>query len=680
LAKTLAGETVAFSPKDIVVGQDFEKAVAYGLAIEAREQRRRALKTHNAIGPCVFGRLFFYTAQRRDEAVQKPYIKRLDDGKEVPQDPGLLLGGAVRIGEFGVEFEVKLSFRPHGALFYWFCDREDPNDPQDQRLNLQNDVLRLPPDAHKTFYLKLQFSEDGLVEPVFRINEKEIRVPPFECTALRMAADVESYAGIDLGTSNSYAVNLLAEARIQEASYPAFTISESVGARLRELEQRITEMRACKTLTSASCLALAHDRTSDFVFHSIKIEGSGLSRGDTDEILDGRVVVASKEMTEPVNVREAYEFILVSHASYKEQPEGFIREINRIALKKIDDRGGAYRVGPVKISGTEFEPPQAGELPPHMERLAAELKTGPGDRTVVHFAAEMHTKLVWLHPFVDGNGRTARLLMNAILVDAGLPPGIINFQDKERYLDCLAGSNNGDLSGMVALLTETVDAALDELVPREATSVEVPQQPPAPPIVVEPRPSSQRLAEVMRKRIASLPADRQTRYEAWRAGFEAFREEFRSRCETFNQQYANTPFRIRCMPYDTLPFEKYESLLQGTRTPRTWLLGVELLSEIRSERFVFFFQALSDSFRRAAGKSGLAKSVPPTDVALVLARRSDGVFHRLLEEPIKLREAAYSNGQLLFLFSDAATSLRIGSQAAAEVVDDFLADAVEAFL
>jgi hypothetical protein len=315
-----------------------------------------------------------------------------------------------------------------------------------------------------------------------------------------------------------------------------------------------------------------------------------------------------------------------------------------------------------------------------MEKLSAELKVGAGDKSLVHFAAEMHSKLVAIHPFVDGNGRTARLLMNAILRDGGLPPSIINFQDKERYLDCLAESNRGDLSAMVTLIAETVEAGLDLLGVSEEHAIEDPMmdQPPLP--VVEARPSSQRLAEIMRKRIARLSADRQTRYDAWRAGFEAFREELGSRCFSFNGLYANTAYRISYVAYDTLSFEKYESLLRGTRTPRTWLLGIELRSELHRERFVFFFQALSDHFRRTAEKSTFAKSVPPTDVTLTVSRWSDGMFHRLHEEPVKLREVAYFEGQLLFLVSDGSGSLSVASLPAAEAVDDFLADAVDTFL
>ena len=74
-------------------------------------------------------------------------------------------------------------------------------------------------------------------------------------------------------------VNLWAEAKVRQIKYPSYVISDSAGARLRILEQRIAAVRGSGALTPESCNAFANRRESDFVFHSIKIEGSGLTRG-----------------------------------------------------------------------------------------------------------------------------------------------------------------------------------------------------------------------------------------------------------------------------------------------------------------------------------------------------------------------------------------------------------------
>jgi cell filamentation protein, protein adenylyltransferase len=678
VAKTLAGQ-VGFNPRDIVVGEHFEKAVAYGLAFEAREQRKRSLRTHHSIGPCVFNRLFLYVAARRNEGFNKPYIKRIEKDEQINCDPGVLLDGPMRVGGFRTEYSIKLPFRPPGSLLFWFCDREDPTDPTADRLNIRQDVLRLPPDAHKSFTLTLEFGENGLVKPTFGVDGKKLEASPFLFPNLRLAKEVESFAGVDLGTSNTYVVNLWSERRFAESKYPTFTITDSTGQRLRELESKLEALRSRGEWKPESSLRLARAKEPDFIFHSIKIEGSALTRGDTDDLLAGRKTANTKEMIEPVNVRAAYEFVLGNASSVTTAPGIFLREINRMILQGLDEGGGNLRTGPVKIAGMDYEPPPAVDVPPYMESLANELKEGAKGKSAIHFAAEMHSKLVAIHPFVDGNGRTARLLMNAILVNAGVPPAIINFHDKQRYLDGLVAGNRGDLSPTVELLAEIIEAALEE--PQTAQRKGQPvEETPTPHAPIQPKAPSHRLAEVMREKIANLPIDREARYKGWLAAFESFRQQVQLCCLGFNEAYSHTPYRTVYRSYDILPFDKYDSLLRDIRTPRTWLMGVDIRSEEKAERFVFFFQTMSSRFKNALSHAHIGKTLPQTDVTLAVSRWSDGSFHRLSDEPVKLREVGYFSGEVVFLQESQIGHPEIKAGPTADLVSDFLADAIEAFL
>ena len=100
----------------------------------------------------------------------------------------------------------------------------------------------------------------------------------------------------------------------------------------------------------------------------------------------------------------------------------------------------------MKLSGMDFGPPDPTELPALMDDFYDELRRGPLNKSAVQFAAEMHSKLTAVHPFIHGNGRTARLLMNSILANEGIPAVVIHHSDKERYLNCLAATNKGDIS------------------------------------------------------------------------------------------------------------------------------------------------------------------------------------------------------------------------------------------
>lgn len=677
LFKTLTGQ-VGIRHEDIVIGEHCEKAVAYGIAIEGAEERNRSLRTHHSIGPCVFNELFFFTSPRRDEPAQRPVVSLLRKGKNEKLPAGTLLSGPMELGGFQAEYDVRLPYRPHGSLFYWFSDIDDPANVRDSRLNIEQDILRLPPKVGNDFRLKITFdNQRGMITPEFVMNNQTLGAGAFSFGGLRFAEEARSYAGIDFGTSNCYAVNLWVVPKTRQSTYPEFKISQAVGTRLRDLELRISNEKEQGIITGEIIREFANKQAVDFIFHSIKIEGSPLTRGTTEELLEGRAQPTTKDSLEPINVRTAYHFAMEHSAYMRTTPGLFIRELNKLILQKIDERGGALRAGPVKISGMEFQPPDATEVPAFLEKLAAELKVGPQGKSTIQFAAEVHSKLTSIHPFIDGNGRTARLLLNAILIDAGFPPVVVSHGDKQRYLDCLAASNKGDISELCLLVAESLDSSLEALHPKPQAQMVVEE--PEPPTLTQWVPS-QELAELMEKRLARLPVDRKARYDAWRAAFEALREEFKSTCFGFNETYGHALYHVGFNSYDSLPLEKYEALLRREPVPKTWLMSAKISSDQRTERFVFYFRPMSQTFLKTARHTKPYKPLPPTDVTLAILRWAGGTHQPLRNEPIRLREIAYNNGEWLFLISGADQSFVIEKMAVSLASNRFLADAIAAYL
>ena len=677
LAKTLAGQ-VDVSPKDIIVGRDCEKSVAYGLAVEAREQRNRALRTHHSIGPCIFNRLFLFVAPHRNDPPVKPYIKLKAGGSLDTQDPGVLLAGPIRAPGFKIDFEIKLPFKPQGALVYWFCENEDSASPNLERLNVNQDILRLPSGVHKTFNLSLDFAQNGMVKPTFDFDGKKLEAPPFLVTGLQVAQDVKSFAGIDLGTSNTYVVNLWGEEQLKETKFPIYTISVSTGERVRQLEQRIANLKDQNILQQEKVRQFVKEIECDYVFHSIKIEGNSLTRGETDALLAGKKVASSKEMLEPENLRRAYEFVAQNFSSFKNAPEAFIREINKLVLGQIDTKGGTYRSGSVKISGMDFDPPSAIDVPSYMSQLASELRAGLAGRSVVQFATEAHNKLASIHAFVDGNGRTARLLLNAILLDSCLPPIIVNFQDKQRYLDCLVASNDGDISPTVELISESLDSVLERMANVGRITV-AEQVVPSGAAVKIAHPPSEKLSDVIRKKISAIPANREARYQAWISAFDTFRKEVEACCIGVSEAFKQDKVVIRYRSFDSLPIEKYQSLLRGQKVPRTWLMGIEIRLYEKTEKFVFFFRSMSERFRKATLAKHLEKGNPPLGVTLTVSRWVDGFYLQLVNEPVRLREIGYLNGSWQFLHQGVDDDSEIVNNPIKQVFDEFFVESIEAF-
>jgi molecular chaperone DnaK (HSP70)/fido (protein-threonine AMPylation protein) len=680
IGRTLVGQVSSFDPAKILVGDNCDKAVAYGIAIEAAEERNRSLRTHDSIGPCIFNELHMFTARRRREDAVAPAVALIKGDDKIEFTPGTLLPGILRIENYSAEYEVTLPYRPYENFFYWFTATSDTKDPELERINVEQDVIRIPTKAGQKFRLRVSFDDTcGLITPTFVFGDKKIDGHPFSFSGLNFAKDVKTFAGVDFGTSNSYAVGMWAKSKDRTPKYLDLTISPQAGDRLKTLELRLEGLREAGLLSQDVVRRISNDELSDFIFHSIKIEGSTLTRGETDHILSGKAFIKSKASQEPINVREAYRFCVEQSDSLNKTPGIFIRELNKKILHELEPQGGQLRTTAVKLSGMDFQPPDPTEVPALMDSFYEELRKGAGNKSTIQFAAEMHSKLTGIHPFVDGNGRTARLLMNSILVNGGVPAVVINHSDKERYLDCLAATNAGNISEFCVFLAECVESALYAVAPEHPGGDVVLETVTA--ISDEPLKRwvpSEDLADLMEKRLSVLPVNRRARYEAWAAGFESLREEFRSMCFGFNEKYGHALYSANIAKFDALPFEKYESLLRNTQASKTWFFTLEVQSDRLAEKFVFFFRHLSASFLAASRRQRLA-GFPPTDVTLTVARRVSGTYQQL-REPIRMREVAYNAGtwNWFVVHSDGRQAVESASLTAG--LNDILRDVVAAFL
>ena len=142
--------------------------------------------------------------------------------------------------------------------------------------------------------------------------------------------------------------------------------------------------------------------------------------------------------------------------------ERAILDIHNTILKGIDDgNAGHYRSIPVRISGAEVILPNWRKVPDLMSGFIRELTTANGLHPV-ELAAEAHYQLVTIHPFVDGNGRTARLLMNLILMQQGYPPALIRKRDRLRYIQSLEKAQlGGSKEDYFKIIHDAVNRSLD---------------------------------------------------------------------------------------------------------------------------------------------------------------------------------------------------------------------------
>lgn len=178
----------------------------------------------------------------------------------------------------------------------------------------------------------------------------------------------------------------------------------------------------------------------EWTYNSNAIEGNTLTLSETKVVLEG-ITVGGKtiiEHLEAINHRKAIFFIEGLIANREALTECNIKSIHSLILKEIDNaNAGKYRSENVVISGAEHIPPKHYEIGDLMQKLIAEYQNEWGNFHPVVKATLLHGEFVKIHPFIDGNGRTSRLLLNFELMKYGYPPIIIKNAERSRYYDAL---------------------------------------------------------------------------------------------------------------------------------------------------------------------------------------------------------------------------------------------------
>lgn len=203
----------------------------------------------------------------------------------------------------------------------------------------------------------------------------------------------------------------------------------------------------------------------EWTYNSNAIEGNTLTIAETKVVLEG-ITVGGKTLQEHLEVINHSDAILYLEELVSESTaltEWAIKNLHQIVLRNIDKKNaGTYRTENVLISGAKHRPPQHYLVPEHMEKLVKEYNNAWQEYHPIKRAALFHGEFVKIHPFVDGNGRTARLLLNFELMKAGFPPVIIKKEMRLEYYEALDLAHTiGDYQDFIRLVAECAEASLD---------------------------------------------------------------------------------------------------------------------------------------------------------------------------------------------------------------------------
>jgi Fic family protein len=231
------------------------------------------------------------------------------------------------------------------------------------------------------------------------------------------------------------------------------------------IDKKRAELEKYRPLPKNTLKSLRENMLVEWTYNTNAIEGNTLTISETKVVLEGITIGGKsiREHLEVINHREAILFL--EELVNKNEPfsERNIKDLHRLVLKNIDnENAGIYRHENVIISGAKHRPPEHFLIKEQMERLVADYNGHWREKHPIERAALLHGEFVKIHPFIDGNGRTARLLLNFELMKNGYPPAIIKAEMRPEYYDYLdQAHNSGDYDKFVQLVAGCVETSLD---------------------------------------------------------------------------------------------------------------------------------------------------------------------------------------------------------------------------
>lgn len=202
----------------------------------------------------------------------------------------------------------------------------------------------------------------------------------------------------------------------------------------------------------------------EYAHNSTAIEGNTLTLIETKVLIEDKISVGKKslrEIYEVVNHNKAFSYVKNCIAEDKPLDENIVKDIHEILMENILV-GGIYRNVEVRITGAKHKPPVPSEMYYQIKDFFSNLNLKP-DLNPIELASWTHAEFVKIHPFVDGNGRTSRLIMNYQLLKYGFLPVSVNKEDKLDYFNFLEEyAVNGNLKPFAEFVAELEEKQLDE--------------------------------------------------------------------------------------------------------------------------------------------------------------------------------------------------------------------------
>jgi Fic family protein len=196
-------------------------------------------------------------------------------------------------------------------------------------------------------------------------------------------------------------------------------------------------------------------------YNSNAIEGNTLTLSETKLVVNEGITIGGKtlrEHLEATNNAQGYDLIVRLAREQAPINHVTVQQIHEVVTRGILESAGRYRTHNVRITGAVRSPPDGKHIVREMDELTADSKEQ--DRSVIDMTAYLHHRFAAIHPFIDGNGRVARLLGNLYLIRHGYPPIVLDKKNRQQYYQALREADNGDLSVFTTFIARAVNESL----------------------------------------------------------------------------------------------------------------------------------------------------------------------------------------------------------------------------
>ncbi len=406
--------------------------------------------------------------------------------------------------------------------------------------------------------------------------------------------------------------------------------------RIENLNNEIIKFRKEGELDPFSKEKLREYFRTQHIYHSAGIEGNRLTLQETMLVLKEGITISEKSIQDTVEVKNlgiAFDFFYELAQQETSITENYLKQIHQLVVGNDPYlNAGNYRNVGVIITGSTHTPPEPFEIPFKMVEFVDWINDNFDQENPIILAAVAHHELAKIHPFTDGNGRTARLLLNLILMKRGYPICSIKRTERPRYYEAMSEADNGNYHHIIEIVAENCYELFAQYIRiREESNRKT---------LWAKKWGKQDVEGKLRKE--------KGRFELWLNRMNQIKLEFRQAIDSLNDSLEN--YNITYYEYPSITFDAFQEVEDKGSAPNTFFFSVRIFNkETKSIVQTFVFR-----FFRDRNKFDLGSKIIPLELNCFNAEtKSFLVIDRFTwADRVQLRSFFFSNNMMTALQYD----------------------------